>query len=429
MQRHFLIAAAMVFCLSAPVLAGGTPSGGKAGEIAVGPADWPWWRGTSRNGVAEPSQEPPLQWSETEGVLWKSGVPGRGHGSPAVCGDRVFLATAEEQAQVQWMLCFNRQNGKQLWKTEIHRGGMSLEGLKSNEKSSLASSSAACDGQRVFINFMNNGAIDTTALDLDGNTLWQVKVSDYVLHQGFGSSPAVYGPLVIVSADNKGGGAILGLDRATGDVVWKQDRPKLPNYASPILLPIGGRDQCVLIGCDLVTSFDPLTGKKLWETKGATTECVTSTVTDGSRVFTTGGYPKNHIAAVMADGSGAAAWEKGLRVYVPSLLARDGYLYAVLDAGVAMCLKSDTGDEAWTHRLGGSFSSSPVLVGDKVFATSEKGKTFVFKANPEKFELVAENHLGDEVMASPAICGGQIFLRVADTKNGVRSETLYCVGR
>jgi outer membrane protein assembly factor BamB len=132
---------------------------------------------------------------------------------------------------------------------------------------------------------------------------------------------------------------------------------------------------------------------------------------------------------VTADGSGKLAWEKNVRVYVPSLLARDGHLYAVLDAGVAMCLKSDTGETVWTERLGGNFSSSPVLADDKIFATSESGRTFIFAASPEEFDLVAENDLGDEAIASPVICGGRIYLRVAEREDGVRREALFCVGR
>ena len=114
---------------------------------------------------------------------------------------------------------------------------------------------------------------------------------------------------------------------------------------------VDGRDQLFLTGCNLFSSFDPLTGKTLWEVKGATTECVTSTVTDGQRVFSSGGYPKNHLAAVLADGSGTVVWETKDRVYVPSLLVRDGYLFGVLDAGIATCWKSDTGKEQWKKRL------------------------------------------------------------------------------
>jgi outer membrane protein assembly factor BamB len=397
-----------------------------AEDITVGPSDWPWWRGLGRNGVASADQKPPLKWSESENVLWKSPVPGRGHGSPTVVGDQVFLAAAEHDREVQSVLCFDRNTGKRLWQTEVHRGGFEKKG---NAKASLASSSVACDGKRLFINFLHAGAVYASALSRDGRILWQTKIHDYVIHQGYGSSPAVYKSLVIVSADNKGGGAVAGLDRETGKVVWKRERPKTPNYASPILLEVAGREQLLLTGCDLVTSLDPLTGKKLWEIDGATTECVTSTVTDGRLIFTSGGYPKNHMAAVRADGSGEVVWENKTRVYVPSMLAHKGHLYAVLDAGFATCWECATGKEVWRHRLGGTFSSSPVLVGDLVFVTNESGKTFLFKATPEKFELVGQNKLGDEVLATPAICGGRIYMRVARTGQGRRQEMLYCVGK
>ena len=220
---------------------------------------------------------------------------------------------------------------------------------------------------------------------------------------------------------------IAALDRATGKLVWKRDRPKLPNYASPIILKVAGNDQLFLTGCNLVTSLDPLTGKQLWEIKGSTKECVTSTITDGEHIFTSGGYPKNHIAAVRADSSGKVAWEINTRVYVPSMLVKDGYLYGVLDGGVAMCWKSDTGKEVWKGRLGGGFSTSPVLVGELIFTTNESGKTFIFKAGPDAFELIGENQLGNEVFATPAICGDRIFMRIANQDAGppTRNALLY----
>jgi outer membrane protein assembly factor BamB len=281
----------------------------------------------------------------------------------------------------------------------------------------------------VFINFVNAGAVYTTALDLHGKQLWQTKISDYVTHQGFGSSPALYKSLVIASADNKGGGAVAGLQRATGKVVWKQSRPKTPNYSSPIILNVAGRDQLLMTGCNLVAGFSPLTGKQLWQIDGATTECVTSTVTDGKHIYTSGGYPKNHVAAVLADGSGKVVWENKTRVYVPSMLVHEGFLYAVTDAGVAVCWKSDTGKEQWKGRLGGTFSGSPVLAGGHLFVTNETGRTYVFKANPKAFQLVAENELGDEVYSTPTICGSRVYMRVAVRKDGQREERVYCLGK
>jgi outer membrane protein assembly factor BamB len=220
---------------------------------------------------------------------------------------------------------------------------------------------------------------------------------------------------------------MAGLERATGKIVWQVERPKLPNYASPIILKIAGRDQLFLTGCDLVASFDPLTGKKNWEVKGSTEETVTSTVTDGKLIVTSGGFPKSHVAALHAD-TGKTAWEIGAKVYVPSMIERGGYLYAVQDAGVAVCWKFDTGKEVWKGRLDGKFSASPVLVGDRLFAISETGRTFIFKAQPDAFDLIAENQLGDEAMATPVICGSRIYMRIAVREKGERQEMLYCVG-
>ncbi len=410
-----------------PVRAGDGATAPARDRIDVAPTDWPWWRGLNRDGIANAGQPPPLHWSEKQNVVWTAPLPGRGHGSATVVGDQVFLATADEGREVQSVLCFDRQTGKQLWKTDVHSGGFTKN---ENKKSSQASVTIACDGERLFVNFQNAGAIYATALGRDGKQLWQKKISGFVSHQGFGASPAVYKSLVIFSADNKGGGAIAALDRVTGKTVWRHERPKQPNYTSPVILNAAEREQLVFTGCDLVSSFEPLSGKKLWEVSGATTECVTSTVTDGEVIITSGGYPKNHMSAVRADGSGKVVWENSTRVYVPSLLIRDGYLYAVTDAGVAMCWQCDTGKELWKLRLAGTFSASPVIVGEHLFATNEEGKTFVLKPGLDAAEIVAENQLGDEVFATPTICGGRIYLRVAThhNKEGQRQEMLYCLG-
>jgi outer membrane protein assembly factor BamB len=390
---------------------------------ALQSTDWPCWRGPTRDGIAAPGQNPPTRWSETENILWKVLIPGRGHGSPTVVGDRVYLATADRAKQEQSVLCLDRQTGKQVWNTVVHEGNLDSGG---HRNTSQASSTVACDGERLYINFLNGGAVHTTALDLSGKRLWQQKVGPFVTHQGFGSSPVIHQDRVLVTADHKGGGTIAGLDRRTGKIIWSHPRPRIANYATPAVLRANGRDQMLVPGCNLISSFDPLTGKKLWEFDGSTEECVVTMVTDGARVFASGGYPKNHTVALQADGSGKVAWQNTARVYVPSMIAKEGHLYAVMDAGLAVCWKSDTGEELWKERLGGDFFASPVMVGDRIYASNLGGKTFVFDATPKQFKRVAENQLGDEAYASPVICDNQIYLRVA--KNGdTRQEFLYCI--
>lgn len=413
----------MMACTFCSILADGPATGNNFEGIDF-KHDWPWWRGPNLDGAAVNGPLPPLRWSEKENVAWSVPIVGRGHGSPTVVGDHVYIITADLGAQVQALECYDRKTGKNLWKSPVHEGNFQSG---ENGKSSHASTSPACDGKRVFVSLVNNNAAWATAFTRDGEQIWQTKVGGFVNHQGYGASPLLWGPLVIVNADNKGGGSMCGLDRATGKEVWHVDRPKKPNYPSPVIHHIDGKDQLIMTGCDMVSSFDPLSGSTLWEHEGATTECVISTVTDGERIFTSGGYPKNHVSAMRADGSGIVDWENNSRVYVPSMICHDGYLYGVLDAGVAVCWKSDTGAEAWKGRLNGTFSSSLVRVGDYLLATNEEGNTFVFKANPKKYEAVGQNKLGDETFSTPVVVDGQIFHRYVKMINGQRQEFLACI--
>ena len=176
-------------------------------RIVVDAADWPWWRGPQRNGVANPDQDPPTDWDDSKNIVWKSPVPGRGHSSPTVVGRHVYLATADEQQGTQSVLCYDRQTGKQQWQAQVHSGGLMLK----NEKSTAASGTVACDGENVFVNFANSGAVYVTALGIDGQRRWQVKIGDYLIHQGYGASPALYRSLVIAAADSHAGGVIAAL--------------------------------------------------------------------------------------------------------------------------------------------------------------------------------------------------------------------------
>ncbi len=218
------------------------------------------------------------------------------------------------------------------------------------------------------------------------------------------------------------------LDRATGKIVWQNQRPKQPNYTSPVVLNVAGREQLLLAGCDHMSSFDPATGKQLWEIEGSTTECVGAIVSDGQLVFASGGYPKKLTVAVRGDGSDQVAWENTTQTYVPSMVVHQGYLYTVTDAGIVYCWKAGTGEEQWKTRLGGTFNASPVLVGELLFATDQEGKTTIFKARPTGFETIGENRLGEDVYATPVFVGGQIFMRVAHGSGEARQEWLYCIG-
>lgn len=394
-----------------------------AAVLSASAKDWPGWRGPTGDGHAAAGQALPVAWSETEKVVWKTPLRGRGHSSPTVVGDRIYLttATAEEQA----VLCLDRSSGRLLWDTVVHRGQVDQG---KHRLSSPAAGSVAWDGERLFVNFPNAKGVSTSALSVEGRILWQTRVTDFVMHQGFGSSPVVHGNLVLVSADNRGGGKVAGLDRATGKVVWSQDRPKTPNYTTPAVITAAGRTQVVLAGCNLVSSFDPLTGKKLWEAEGAATEeCVTTAVTDGQRVFVSGGYPRSNTTAVEADGSGRIAWQNATRVYVPSMLVREGHVYAILDAGQAVCWRADSGVEVWREKVDKDFYGSPVMAGDRIYVTNLRGVTFVLEAKPTGLKVLGQNKVGDDALASPTLCGGRIYLRAAKTGPALQ-DYLWCIG-
>src|SRR5262249_9148363 len=176
-------------------------------------------------------------------------------------------------------------------------------------------------------------------------------------------SPVVHDLLVIVSADNRGGGVIAAVNRDTGALVWSQSRPQSPNCASPAVVQAGPRAPGAVPRRNLMSGCDADNSDKLWEVVSSTEVGVGTPGTDGTRVFTSGGYPKNHTVAVFADGSSRVAWQNPARVYVPSMIQKEGYLYAVMDAGLAVCWAADTGKEIGKEGLGGDFSASPVMVG------------------------------------------------------------------
>jgi hypothetical protein len=391
---------------------------------AQGTDDWPWWRGPTFNGVAG-NRAVVLEWSATKNVVWKAPVPGRGHSSPIVVGSRVFLATADEQRNVQSVLCYDRGSGRQLWQKDVHEGGPADPRL--HKKNTKASSTLACDGERVYAVFHHDGNIWATALDLDGKQVWQKKVGTFVSHWGYSASPTIYRNWLIVATDHKGGGGLHALDLRTGEQRWETARPKAPTYASPVVLNVAGKDQLVISGGDHVISYDPSNGKQLWSVKGTSVECVSTVLALGDRVIATGGFPNKETLCIRADGSGEVVWRVKVGDFVPSQLLVGGHIYSVLDNGVVVCINADTGEQLWKERLSsGAFSASPILVGEHIFIPGETGKTHVFRANPKKLEMIAENQLGKQAFASPVACGGHLYLRVVEDN---RQEMLYCIGR
>lgn len=384
-------------------------------------ADWPAWRGTARDGV-QSDVSPPLEWGQ-DVIAWRSEVPGRGHGSPIIVSKRIYLPTADEATQQQSLLAYDLETGNQLWHTTVHQGGLDPN---VHDKNTQASSTPASDGELLFAAFLHKGSIWVSALDLKGELKWQREIGGFASKFGYAASPVVDGSLVIVAADHQDGGFLAALHRKTGDIVWRKRRPVAASYATPTVVHAGGRDQLLICGGRQVDSYDPETGEPIWSVKGTAEACVGSLVSDGDLVFASGGYPERETIAIEAE-TGNIVWRADTKSYVPSLVAHDGLVFQIQDDGILRCFHAADGKEAWKKRLGGRFSASPVLAGGAVFVCDEAGKVTVFEATSEKYQQLAQNLLGEEIMASPAISGKRLVLRVAEGTGEERTEYLYCL--
>lgn len=389
----------------------------------VGP--WPQWRGPRGDGVAV-DQNPPTEWGATENVLWRTEVPGRGHSSPIVVGELVVIGTAVESDATQRVLAYDRTGGELMWNTVVHEGGLPNP-REVHQKATHANSTLVCDGQRLITAHLNRERVVVTALDLQGEQLWQTDVGAFASKFGYAPSPALYQSLVIVAADNFGGGYLAALDLESGEVAWRKARGDASSYSSPHVATVGGVDQVLLAGGDRVASYDPATGELLWETPCIAESTCGTVVTSEDRIFASGGYPEAETVCLAADGK--PIWSEKTKVYEPSPVTDGKQVYAVTDNGIAICWSSDDGAVLWRKRLGGNFSSSPVIANGHVYVADLSGKAYVFEASGEAFKLIATNPLGDDCYASPAVADDCLFFRVGAGQGTGRTERLICIGR
>lgn len=384
--------------------------------------DWPYWRGPRMDGTSR-AESLPLAWSRTENVRWKTPIPGNGHSSPIVTGDRILLTTCIEEEGKRLLLCLDRRDGKELWRREVFTGKLE----EKHRLNSYASSTPATDGRYVFVTFLDMPRVLVACYDLEGREIWRVSPGEFYSKHGFCSSPVLYKDLVIVNGDQDAEAWIVALEKSSGRERWRADRPnRTRSYCVPIIVEAAGRKQLVLSGSKCVASYDPDTGKQIWIIDGPTEQFVASLVYTQGLLFMTGGYPEYHMLAIRPDGTGNVTethvvWhERNGASYVPSPIADAERFYLVNDNGIANCFEARSGKRLWTARLGRRHSASPILAGGYIYFPDDDGKTHVVKAGPQ-FERVAVNDLGEEIYASPAVAGSDLLLRTV--------QNLYCIGR
>ena len=382
--------------------------------------DWPQWRGPRGDGTSLETGIP-THWSATENVRWKTPIPGGGHSSPIVSGDRIFLTTCIEDTNQRMLLCLDRVNGKILWQKEVLKAPLEHK----HDLNSYASATPATDGKHVWISFFEEPRIELVCYDFEGNEIWRRSPGEFHSVHGFCSSPVLYNDLLILNCDQDAPAYIVAYDKDSGAEKWRADRPnRTRSYCTPIIRNLAGREQLLLSGSKCVASYDPADGKQLWLVDGPTEQFVASLVVTDGIVFVTGGFPTLHLIAINPDGSGNVTqskvlWHEHRGVsYVPSPIAAGDWFFLVSDDGVATCWDAKAGTMLWKHRLGSHHSASPVSIEGNLFFTSDDGETFVFKAAP-KFELIARNPLGEGCRASPAVSHGQLFVRTL--------HSLFCI--
>jgi outer membrane protein assembly factor BamB len=418
--------------------------------------NWPGWRGDGLGISSETNL--PQKWSENEGVMWKTPIPGAGHSSPIVWGDRVFVTTGlPEDPNVETfrggvfmggdrskpdaseyayrVICLNADNGDILWSQAVVR---QTPKTRRHTKNTYASETPVTDGKVVFASFGSSGLY---ALDFEGAVLWQRDLGLLRGRTGWGtsSSPILYRNTVIVNCDSDDDSYIAAFDKATGDPVWRSERDEGASWGTPFLFKANGRATVVTNATRRMRGYEADTGKLLWEYGGGSRISVPSPVSTQGLVFLSSGHNMMRqcpIIAVHAEAMGditpprgqstsdGVAWSHGSGgPYVTSPIAIGDYLYVPLDKGVLACYEARTGKTVYEdQKLGtrNTVTASPMAADGKLYLQTEDGECYIIKQGPV-FEILGVNKLDETFCASPAVSAGRIYLR--------GRKHLYCVGK
>jgi outer membrane protein assembly factor BamB len=420
-------------------------------------ANWAGWRGPDGLGISSATTYPD-EWGPGKNIAWTTRVPGRGHSSPIVWGDRIFLTTSIEggtapeghtapdhlgfdlkpgylhpdsvgvdRLYTLKALAFDARNGKLLWERTVYDGPMFDN---RHRKNTYASSTVATDGSAVYAYFESGGL---HVFDFDGKLLWKKSFGGIAkAGMGPGTSPVLFENLVIIQNDQEmgTGSFIVALDRKDGREVWRQDRTTRRSWATPLLVREEGRTALIASGAEMVVAYDPKTGKELWRANGTESHPIPSAVAGHGLVFLSAGSSAKRALAIKLGGNGnltdspAVAWRyrKGT-AYVPSPILVGKYLYLMTDNGIMTCLDALTGTlvyEGGRPPVPATFTASLVSFGDRLLATSEDGDTFLIKTGPTH-EVLRTNPIGEPVYASLALAGGTIYIRGAEHLYAIRS--------
>ncbi len=382
-------------------------------------ADWEQFRGPTGQGIAS-ADRLPTAWDQKKNVAWRKELPGKGWSSPVIVGGKVYLTTAVPQGKNYSLraLRLDAATGAIDWDQEVFRED-SAAAPKIHSKNSHASPTAVVENGRVYVHF---GHMGTACLDAkDGMKVWANQSLRYNPVHGNGGSPIVAGDNLVFNIDGTDLQAVVALDKKTGKVAWQTPRnskaAKKFSFSTPLVITVGGKQQIVSAGSDVVLGLDAATGREVWRVRYSGYSLVPRPVFGNGLLYVCTGYDSPGLYAIRPDGTGDVtgthvAWtvKKAAMPRNASPLLVGGDLYTVSDSGILTCLAAKTGKERWSENVGRPHSASPIFAGGHIYLLSEDGTATVFKPGAG-YDPVATNKLGERALASYAADGPALFLR------------------
>ena len=382
--------------------------------------EWTRFRGPNGTGLS-PATNLPAKWTEAD-YHWKAALPGQGHSSPVLWGDKIFLMSADAATATRYVLCLSAADGRELWRRQYES-----QTHRIHTRNTFGSCTPAVDAERVYVAWSTPDRLTLLALDHDGKDVWDLDLGPVVSEHGFGMSPMLYQDLVILSNSQQaeelepgqqpGKSSMLAFEAKTGKPRWNQPRvSSRVCFSTPcIYQPAGGPPELICTSTsDGVFSLDPLTGQENWKTPGTLTMRVVSSplIAEGLIFGSVGsGGGGNTITAVRPGSKPETAYTIKLNAsYVPTLVAQNGLLFIFNDKGVVSCADVATGEIHWRERLGRGFSGSPVIGDGKVYIIDDDGNVHVI-AVAKQYQLLGSNPLGEPSRSTPAIAGGRLYFR------------------
>ncbi len=379
--------------------------------------EWTRFRGPDGSGQSD-AQNIPVAWTADD-YLWKTRLPGIGHSSPVLWGEKIFLLSADPANGTRHVLCVSAVNGKLLWQQSYPATTHAL-----HTQNSFASSTPTVDADHVYCAWGTPAELTVMALKHDGSQQWRASLGPFVSQHGFGASPILHEDLLIVPDEQDGESFLFGIDRMSGKTRWKVPRKALDKqnttYAAPFIYrPATGPAQLILSSwAHGVCSLNPQSGETNWEAPVLERRPVGSPIlVDGLILANCGeGSGNNTVVALRPCTSPGQAPEvvyklgKTTSPYVTTMVAKGTLVFLWGDRGVVSCIDGLTGDVRWSKRVGGNYSSSPVRVGNAIYGVSADGEVVTLAAS-EQYEVLGRSPLGEGTRATPAVAGGCMYFR------------------